>query len=369
MLRKCFGALLAEESGAVAPMAILLLPVLLGFCALALDVGTIYANRRFLQNAADAGALAAVREFQSGLINGSGESDSQAAAAASAFAGKNGVSNVVADCPSNGAATLITNARGPLPHSWKVETGRLVHLYFGGWVGVQAQCVRARAVAVVTDLQGTKLWPWSLLKGCPPVSPPETALDPTCGNPSQGSFLWLLAKYGYTKDFLLKQGAGDASSGNYGIVDFDANGGGATTYEDWIYRGFGNGPGEVVPPGIPPTQWDILTDTGNKASANKAYEKYIQDNLAKGCTYGIDTRCALVGLLPIIKGTAWPSGAGKVITVIDFAVFEIDSVSTGATGQMTISGKFLKFASGPGDAGVPDPGGKLSGLTGVRLWQ
>lgn len=55
---------LREDDGAVAVLVALLVPVvLLGFGALVLDFGALYAEKRQLQNGADAGALAAAREY------------------------------------------------------------------------------------------------------------------------------------------------------------------------------------------------------------------------------------------------------------------------------------------------------------------
>jgi Flp pilus assembly protein TadG len=360
MFRKRFRTLLAEESGAVAPLALLLLPVLLGFCALVLDVGIIYSNRRFLQNAADAGALAGAREFQLGILNGTGESDSQAAAAASAFAGKNGVSNVVADCPSNGAATFITNARGPLQHSWKVETGRLVHLYFGGWVGVPTQCVHAQAVAVVTELQGTKLWPWGLLKN---------AYDQFISSPT----------YHAGDTVSLKEAAQGSTNGNFGVIDFTCAGGGSTQYKNWVYNGYGTpGSGETIPIAVPPGPWNVCTNTGNKSNVNKDLDTYVEQQQKLTCPP--DIRCPIVGLIPLVSEQSWPTGNSGTVNIVRFAVFQLEDIcfskgntgvcdNNGGTGQMIILGKFLTVAAGVGPTFAPSPSGELIGLIGVRLWQ
>lgn len=54
---------LRSENGQTLVQVTLMLVVLLGFVALAIDVGLIYAERRHMQNAADAGALAGAREL------------------------------------------------------------------------------------------------------------------------------------------------------------------------------------------------------------------------------------------------------------------------------------------------------------------
>ncbi len=55
-----------DEGGQTVVIVALMFTMLLGFSALALDVGRFYAERRFLQDAADAAALACVREYSQG---------------------------------------------------------------------------------------------------------------------------------------------------------------------------------------------------------------------------------------------------------------------------------------------------------------
>src|SRR3970040_926192 len=53
----------AKEQGQTLLMFVLALTVLLGFVAMAIDVGLLYEDRRHLQNTADAAALAGVAEL------------------------------------------------------------------------------------------------------------------------------------------------------------------------------------------------------------------------------------------------------------------------------------------------------------------
>lgn len=340
---------LRDDSGVVAPMAILLLVVLLGFSALVLDVGMLYAHRRSLQNAADAAALAAAGELELQIVGSAGDPVARALGTAS----KNGVKVAGSPCQPSGTATVTLNQPGPIgpnetpPRSWQVETTRLVRLVFGAALGRDAQCVRAQAIATVTELKATKVWPWAVL--------PSTLAN--------------FPDYGAT--FTLKQAAGGGAQGNYGIVDFDCGGGGATQYEEWIYRGFGSAQGESVP--APDAggayNWRVCTETGNKANVNRDLAAYIADQRTRTCPYGVDTRCPIIGLVPILKDAAWPNGQ-KPVTIMGFAVFELQGLTTrGGTGQMEIQGRFLQFATGVGPTQVPRPDGPVAGLLGVRLWR
>ena len=58
------GAQGAGERGAVLVLVTLLLPVLIGFMALAIDVGYLYSVKRKLQTVADAAALACAHQMQ-----------------------------------------------------------------------------------------------------------------------------------------------------------------------------------------------------------------------------------------------------------------------------------------------------------------
>jgi hypothetical protein len=64
MKRKSLKIFMKNEDGAVLVLVALMMTVLMGFAALAIDVGFMYNQRRSLQNAADAGALAGVLEIE-----------------------------------------------------------------------------------------------------------------------------------------------------------------------------------------------------------------------------------------------------------------------------------------------------------------
>jgi Flp pilus assembly protein TadG len=125
-------------------IAAILLPVLMAFCAFAIDVGSLYAQRRALQNAADAAALAGAREA---LQQQLGSTTADPKAKALDFAKRNGIDMTGSVCPSDGKATLSTNVAGVSPQTWQVTTSRQVKLTFGSFVGAPTQCVQATAEA------------------------------------------------------------------------------------------------------------------------------------------------------------------------------------------------------------------------------
>lgn len=102
-----------DDRGAVALLvAIILPPVLLGMGALVLDFGALYAEKRQLQNGADAGALAVAREYASSTSPTcvSGARISTADSYADANANDTAGSNVAApECPAVNKVRITTS--------------------------------------------------------------------------------------------------------------------------------------------------------------------------------------------------------------------------------------------------------------------
>ena len=81
-----------RESGQALVIFVLFLPVLIGFCALVLDVGNLYAQKRFVQNAADAAVLAGAQNLPDSIA---------AQAQAQSYVTKNGGGTVVVSFPTS----------------------------------------------------------------------------------------------------------------------------------------------------------------------------------------------------------------------------------------------------------------------------
>jgi Flp pilus assembly protein TadG len=125
-------------------MAALLLPLMMAFAAFAIDIGSVYAHRRALQNASDAAALAGAREALQLQL---GSTTANPKAKALDFAKRNGIEMPGSVCQSDGKATLSSNQAGTNPQTWSVTTSRKVSLTFGSFVGTPSQCVQASAEA------------------------------------------------------------------------------------------------------------------------------------------------------------------------------------------------------------------------------
>ncbi|WP_259460294.1 pilus assembly protein TadG-related protein [Pseudarthrobacter phenanthrenivorans] len=133
-----------KERGGVTVIVALLMVVLLGFTALAVDVGVLYSERAQLQNGADASAVAVAQKCARDLSDPACSSSSPLA---SSFANQNaldGMSKVK-------SISLDTTARKVTVQTSARETGAAadsVSLYFAQALGIASAEVGARSSAV-----------------------------------------------------------------------------------------------------------------------------------------------------------------------------------------------------------------------------
>ncbi len=186
----------ARERGQVLMMAALLMPMLLGMTAIAIDVGRVAAVRRNLQNAADAAALAAVQDLPN-----------QTAARSSAleWAAEHGVD------PADVSVTFSSVADDDDAPTVTVVIGNQIDFVFARMLGVNSGDVEARASATKAAYGGGgQIVPWGVL---------ESVIDGS----SNGALV------------TMKYDAQNPSNGNFGAVRID--GSDSTYYENAIKYG------------------------------------------------------------------------------------------------------------------------------------
>ena len=122
-----------REGGQMLVLFVLALGVLMGFVAMTVDVGMILHERRSLQNAADAAALASVAELP--------DSPSEAVAAAQEWAEKNGYQG------EDGVTITITTPYNGDPNSIEVVIEEEMPFIFARVLGLESTSVGGRAVA------------------------------------------------------------------------------------------------------------------------------------------------------------------------------------------------------------------------------
>ncbi|MCD6416193.1 MAG: hypothetical protein J7M08_05805 [Planctomycetes bacterium] len=201
-----------------------LVVVLLGMCALAVDVGMLHATQAQLQNAADAAALAAGLEYVQERNDGSSESEARAAATSEALA----LGEANADAarfeveygtfengefqagPEAATAVKVTALRdGDAP-------GGEVQTLFAGTLGVAS--VSAQAQAVVAVFEGiSTIW-----SGLTPLAVWEDDV----------------AALGVTVTIYNDD---QIAPGIWGLLNFNGGDNSTSELEDWILNGYNGG--------------------------------------------------------------------------------------------------------------------------------
>jgi len=193
-----------REGGQTLLIFVLALTVLLGFTAMAIDLGLFFQDRRHLQNTADAAALAGVAELP--------KKPAAAKAKAAEWVAKHGLS-------SSEIKTIQVRTIDYPNDTLYVEVERQFDWIFGRVLGKTSSAVPASAAAQVGSLSGgSDLMPWAIVLG------DSDCLDST-GVQIPGA------------DCSVKVGAGLSVTGWYGALDLDENGGGSSEYDSNIVDG------------------------------------------------------------------------------------------------------------------------------------
>ena len=194
-----------KERGQTLLIFVLAIAVLLGFTAMAIDVGLFFEDRRHFQNSADAMALAGVAELP---LNPAG-----ATTKAQEWAANNDVD------PSE-IKTVQVRTTGVANDTLYVELEGDFGWIFGRVVGQTTSKVGAKAAARIGSLVGGhNMMPWGLLRG-----------DTNCLDAVTGA-----AIFGATCQ--VKVGADSGLTGWRGALDYDGGGGGSNEYRDNILDG------------------------------------------------------------------------------------------------------------------------------------
>jgi len=192
------------ESGQTLLLFVLALTVLIGFVAMAIDVGLLFEDRRHMQNTADAAALAGVAEL---LYNPAG-----AKSKAQEWVLKHGID-------ASAIKTIGVSTTDYPNDTLVVEVEANFSWIFGRVLGMTSSTVGARAAAQVGSLiGGSDLMPWAMVLG-------DSACLEASGVPIPDA------------GCSVKVGAGSGVTGWYGALDLDGVGGGSSEYESNIVDG------------------------------------------------------------------------------------------------------------------------------------
>jgi hypothetical protein len=235
-----------DERGQTLLVFVLALTVLLGFTAMAIDIGLFFEDRRHFQNTADAAALAGAAELPS--------DPAAARQKASEWAVNNGIDAAE-------IKTIEVRTTGYPNDTVYVEVGGDFSWIFGRVLGKTTDNVGASAAARIGSLAGGhNMMPWALLQG-----------DSSCLDASGKAI------FGAT--CTVKIGAQGSVSGWRGALDFDGTGGGASEYRDNIVDGESDWSYCISGQDPPPCHGTVDALQGNKVGPTDAG---IGERLAQG---------------------------------------------------------------------------------------
>lgn len=261
MLKK-LRQLKSEEHGQALVFFVGIFAILLAVMAFVVDVGSVYVEKAKLQNAVDAAALAGAYDLPK---------TTEATSSADAYFDSNGYTDIV---------PIIS----PDTDSVTVTAANRVDYSFAHVVGLSSANVAASATATISPADG--------VTGVIPVGIVQQKFD-------------------IGKEYILKEGGGDGSNGNFGGLDFGTltsfknstfKGGGADLFQNLITKGYDQ-PIYV--------NEKVKTETG--AMTGKSFTK---DKIA---------------FIPIVD--SMDVNGKKEVTILGFAAFKIKSYSEEETGS------------------------------------
>ena len=330
-----------HERGQVLAITAILLAVIGGFAALAIDLGSYSADRRDLQNAADAIALAASQELPNG---------DSAHGAANSWAIKNDIS------PSDMTVTVTQqNWQGTPNPMVKVTIARPHDFTFARLIGIQSTDVSATATSIKTSPAGGD--------GVIPLSVTEERL----------------ASATYGSEVVLKYDANNIEQGNTSPIRIDGPGSGNCGDSDRYCSGLEYGSENAVcAAGADDTYCSgvsvVDTEPGNKVGATRTAMNYRLDITDSNCNsfgevFEDDPTTNEAGVYSIVQGcnpflaSGYSSGRVLIIPVIDslcngscsvtitnFALFYLERIGDGGcTGnECEVVGRFVRVSQNVG---------------------
>lgn len=413
-----------EDQGQTLLFLALMLAVLLGFTGMVVDDGVVYWNRRMLQNAVDAAALAGANQLPA--------NPAAALQAAVTYAQVNGVAPSELICvppPSQPAPNVdypasvtcqagtdatfgvqITQTYSP-DDTMIVSARRTISFGLRYLIGAGSTPVVATAAAIVSVQNPGDIAPVAVS-----IQQVDTAAS-SGGTPTP-------CTNAYT-ECTIKVGAGSGNAGNFQEIAWDKatpgagacpGGGNVCVQYSWTngYPGPIATPVTVVPgpSGTPVPEWDwnVPTQTGAMADVSKPMTQIAQWDQAQECDGGTpcpglyvtplptltssgvsfypDTTdssgngvvcyqyvdCPRVVVIPFISQSWTASNGQTMVTITSFGCFYITRTVPGSgQGQLDIDGMFIptcKSTTGLAWYGIPlTPGGILGNDIGIYLWR
>ncbi len=349
---KILRSLWREESGQGLVVGTLVMVVVLGFGAMAVDVGLFLHERRELQKSADAAALAGAQELP--------YSSAEAHQKAAEWADNNGIGAGELEAIEV-SSTYATN------DTITVRVKRDVPFVFARVLGFTGDTMRADATARVGSPAGfSGLVPWAV---------EEEALQYAIDNPGES--------------ITLEFGSPGVETGNFGGVVLDQPGG--AEYEENIMYGADQMLCSVNQEPIPGCETSVVPQPGNQAqlvSTSDGAVVWRMDNTSAFCAdfdnvfiptgddYQLSSDCdpwrpgvescdqvQSCMVIPVIVIADFPEGASEYVDVLSFAVFFLEQFDADSCspGHCAVEGRFVRaHVSLPALLGSYDPDSAIS---------
>ncbi len=312
------------ERGQVLMLAALVLPLLLGMAAIAVDVGGYAAHRRQLQNDADAIALAAARDLPNAA---------NAQTTANSYAVKNNID------PTDMTVTIIPQGGAVLNPTVQVTIQNTHNFTFIGALGVGSKSVSAHAAAIKTSPGGyANLMPWA------PTAAARAGAIP--GSP-----------------VTLKYDANNVFNGNFGAISID--GSGSSVYGTSIQNGTTS---VVCAQGVPTCHEtspecngpSCPTEPGNMVGQTRSGVDYRINNTDADCDTFDEVFTGSAGGPYKINQDCNPFANGTYKSLRVVIVPLVDSFCNGRC-NVTITGFALFFLDGYGAGGCTGSSCEITG--------
>jgi hypothetical protein len=322
------GTRFAQERGAVAVMVAILSTVLFGFAAFAIDLGNSWQTRRHLITASDAAALAAAKDYVTG-ING-------CAVSAPDFVERNFSGATMESCTTGGSQSS----------GWvKVTAAKEVDWKFAAVLGKSDQTERSSTKVSWGSLgAGDTIVPFGICNGDPRIeqwrshlADGATAWPPEFTPPYH--FSWT-DPLGASASECNPLGASDV--GNLALLDFSGNGGGIAEVKCRLDRALAESQGIDCGDAAPLISiGDILanqTSSGQQGAELGGLQSFMQAHLPKPCTSNyVGDRPEWEWIVPVYDAIVGANGNTITYTVVQFVA--VDVYCWNFTGQQ--SSKFL----------------------------
>jgi len=293
-----------NQRGSISLLTVLIMGVLLGFSALAIDIGLIFLDQQKLVDAVDAAALAAIQDIADPV---------KAENTAIDYAEINGAYNVAVTIDEMNKKVIV-------------DAKKEVPLFFAKIFGISNWEVSAHAVTQAAPIKsGSGFVPLAV---------------------EQRDF-----KYG--ESYEIKYGGGEGSQGNFGALAFSGYGG--NNYKYYLIHGYD---GELT------VGMEVPTEPGNMSGptidgilSRLNADKYRPECQ---CSENVARDCQRILYLPIVDEL--DVNGRKGVKIVGFAAFYLEDVY-GNGNESTIRGKFIRIIY-PGDWQL---GGPDFGLFSVKL--